>query len=744
MKVVAVSLEEVPGRVFDYAVPEELSDGICPGLRIRVPFGKKETLGYVIAVAERERENLPLFSGEADSGDEKPNLRYISGIDSPHPFLSPALIELARFTADYYCAPLGTAIRCVLPAPVRSGKSKPKEQFFVSPVVPAPEIKLTPKQKELLENIRRVDGGWLQHLCREFGCSAGMFHTLAAHGAIEIEKKQQRRNPLANRKILPTAPLALTDEQAEALRVISEEIEVTDRKPKPVLLFGVTGSGKTEVYLQAIAKVLEKGGSSIVMVPEIALTPQTVQRFTARFGGQVAVLHSALSDGERYDEWHRIRRGEAKIVVGPRSAVFAPVGNLGLIVVDEEHEPSYKQEETPRYHARDIAVMRAVKENCAVVLGTATPSMETWVNVRRGKYRKAVLLRRVMDRPLPFVQIVDMRTEMQKTGHPQLFSELLIEAMRQRLERGEQIILFLNRRGYSSSLQCPACGHKETCESCSVTMTYHKTDDCLRCHICGAWRRPPPVCPACGSPAFKYAGFGTQRVENILSAILPQARVLRMDADSTARRHGHDEILSLFQSGRADILIGTQMIAKGHHFPNVTLVGVLAADMSLHQPDFRAAERTFQLLAQVSGRSGRGEIPGEVFIQTYTPDHPAVIHSRTADFERFAEVELAEREQWGYPPFCHLVLLSFFGESEATVSETAARYETALRKQKAGEISPAVPAPLTRAKGNYRYQIIVRNNSVQQILNALRAVMKTYPPGTAVGMIADVDALGLS
>jgi len=517
------------------------------------------------------------------------------------------------------------------------------------------------------------------------------------------------------------------------------------RPPPPVLLHGVTGSGKTEVYLQAIAHVLARGGGAIVLVPEIALTPQTVQRFAGRFGGRVAVLHSALSEGERFDEWHRIRDGGARVVVGPRSAIFAPVADLALIVVDEEHEPSYKQDEAPRYNARDTAVMRGWMEGCGVILGSATPAMESWANARRGKYVLARIENRVEDRSMPTVEIADMRLETARAGHAQVFSQRLLEAMRDRLAGGEQVILFLNRRGYATSLVCPKCGFVAECEACSVAYTYHQTDSRLRCHICGACATVPAACPGCGDPAFRYAGFGTQRIETIVKTCFPQARVARLDADAAARKHGSDEILAEFRTGRTDILIGTQMIAKGHHFPNVTLVGVLLADSSLHMPDYRAGERTFQLLAQVSGRAGRGEIPGHVIVQTYTPDHPAIEAARTADFERFAEQELRLRRDGGFPPYSHVVCLTFKGRDEGKVAFAA----NALRKALApllpagADCPEPMPSPLARAKGDYRYQMLLRAPAARALVASLRQALKTAPPPDAVTLAVDVDALSI-
>jgi len=804
-----VATEVSVGRLFDYRVPDALAPRLAVGQRVRVPFGGRTLSAYVVAL---EAEAAPAIGpsdlfGMSDGSDksdvsDRPRpggLRAILAIEDEAPFLSPVLLELARWMADYTCATFELALRCMLPAAVRNRTVKAKERLYVTPCEGT--FDLTPRQAELLANLRRVGGGWLNSLTREFACTPQTLKTLAEKGAAVIAVRQMRRDPLANRTVLPTRPLPLMPEQAAALAQViaavdagaaaatcaahgrglesgarasspasadtwsaagrspgvspaGEDARAPDlvhvrapAPPKPVLLFGVTGSGKTEVYLQAIAHALQRGLGAIVLVPEIALTPQTVQRFASRFGARIAVLHSALSDGERYDEWHRIRNGEAVVVVGPRSAVFAPVRNLGLIVVDEEHEPSYKQDEAPRYNARDAAVMRGWMERCAVVLGSATPAMESWLNVEKGKYVVAHLTRRVAGRPMPRVNIVDMRVETAKAGHVQIFSGVLLEALKLRLERGEQSILFLNRRGYATSLVCPKCGAVAECPSCSVAYTYHQADTCLRCHICGGWRPVPETCPGCGDPAFKFTGFGTQRVEIALKRCFPQAQVLRMDADVTARKNSHDELLAVFKSGRADILIGTQMIAKGLDFPNVTLVGVLAADASLHMPDFRAAERTYQLLAQVSGRAGRAELPGEVYVQTFSPDHPAVRAAASDEgFAPFAAAELAERRAGGYPPYTHLACVTFKGPDEAKVRFVAESVERGLRRALAGTnvlLSEACPAPLAKAKDHYRYQLLLRAPTARAITRPLCALLAKTRLAPDVALAIDVDALSL-
>jgi len=551
------------------------------------------------------------------------------------------------------------------------------------------------------------------------------------------------RDPFAGDVVLRSGPLELTPEQVKALAFVLEPLE--RRETAVILLHGITGSGKTEVYLQAIADVLSRGRGAIVLVPEIALTPQTVERFMGRFGTGVAVLHSLLSEGERHDEWHRIRDGGARIVIGARSAVFAPVADLGLIVVDEEHEPSYKQEEPPRYQARDVAVMRGVMDDCAVLLGSATPSLESWHNAKAGKYRLVDLPRRADNRKMPAVRVVDMRIETQRTGHVSVFSRDLLEAMRLRLDRSEQTMLFLNRRGYSTSLVCPRCGHVARCGQCSVACTYHRHTDDLRCHLCGGVTAVPERCPGCGDPAFKFTGVGTQRVEDIVRRCFPAASVQRMDADVTTSRDSYERIFGDFRVGKIDILIGTQMIAKGLHFPNVTLVGVVYADLSLHMPDFRAGERTFQLLAQVAGRAGRGDVSGEVIVQTYTPMNPSIQAARRVDYEGFSDQEIEFRRELGYPPFAHLVCVTLRGASEERVSYCA----TILSQRLAKAVSPAVvvsgaaPAPLARIKGLYRHQVMLRCRSVKAMTGPLRAVLDGFRWPADVAIAVDVDALHL-
>ena len=739
-----VAIEQVPGTLFTYAVPPGMA--VCVGHKVMVPWRRVYHVGYVVALtahalyAPAEPEPPPqgmLFDLPPES-----KIKPIAEIADPLPYFSACTIALLKWMADYYSVGFTLALRSALPAPVREHGSRVLERLMVTPLLPPPPHlpPLTKRQRALYEEVVRVDGGPLSPLCAELHTTPATLRKLAKLGYIRCEREAVGRSPLAHRRILPSAPLPLTSSQAAALAAIL----AADR---PILLFGVTGSGKTEVYMQAIAQTLAVGRSAIVLVPEISLTPQTVNRFAARFGTLVAVLHSALSDGERHDEWHRIRRGEARVVVGPRSAVFAPVHNLGLMIVDEEHDSGYKQDESPRYSARDVAVMRAHLEKARCILGSATPSLESWLNATtRGKYCLVRMPERVGASTLPTVYTLDMREEARPGQPPPIFSQALLEAIRLRLNQGEQVILFLNRRGYAPTFQCEHCGAPATCPHCSAKLTYHTKDDTLRCHLCGYWQRPFSACPDCGKPTFKHIGFGTQRVEAALKSLIPAARIIRMDADSTARRHSHDELLSAFRAKEADILLGTQMIAKGLDFPNVTLVGILAADRSLNIAyDFRAAERTFQLIAQVSGRAGRGDLPGEVYVQTFLPDHPAIQAAADCDYERFARQELALRQELDLPPFRKLACITFTGKNEEAVAKAAQSAEKRFAAIKGLLTSPATPAPLERKEDLWRWQLLLRSNASNAIAAACERVLpKATRLSPTLRILVDIDAVFLN
>ena len=755
---VSVAIDLALDRLFTYEVPAELAEKLLVGQLLRVPFSGRIVRGFAMSVQEEPPERDVRSRGGAEARREEvqgyllPGMersrgnafKSILGIEDESPFFSPELLKLVKWIASYTHSPIETALKAALPAAVLKPSVKPKELLYVEPVADVAGEGLTKHQAQLLSELRRVGGGWMQQLVREFKTSASTLRSLAERGAVSIAPRVSRRDPLSGRRVMATSPLKLNEEQGRALDVINSAT-------KPVLLHGVTGSGKTEIYLQAIARALDEGRGAIVLVPEISLTPQTVRRFAGRFGDQVAVLHSALSDGERYDEWHRIRTGEARVVVGPRSAVFAPVRNLGLIVVDEEHDPSYKQDETPRYHARDVAVVRARIEGAIAVLGSATPSLESWKNALDGKYALASVPNRVAGRSLPAVHLVNMDQEAEKTGHAPIFSSFLLDAIHHRLERGEQTILFLNRRGYSRVLECPDCAWVAECPDCSVPYTYHKADNCLRCHVCGGWIHVPAQCPNCHTTDFSYTGIGTQRAEAALRRCFQHARILRMDADSTSRKLSHDDILSAFRAGKADILIGTQMIAKGLDFPNVTLVGVLNADTSLHRPDPRASERTYQLLAQVSGRAGRAEKPGEVYLQTFSPEAPAIAAAASdGGFVAFATQELRARKESYFPPYCRMAVLLFRAKDEVLAQSWADLYAKSLaswakRFNTANEadfvrVSQAEEAPLLKAEGWFRYQVVVRAPSAKDIVAAVMWMESARPAPKELRVSFDVDA----
>jgi primosomal protein N' (replication factor Y) len=726
-----VATQNAIDRTFDYAIPGHLADRVRPGSRVKVPFGTRVVEGYVLALADTT----------AHTGKLKPILETIGD----RPWLSETLLRLAAWMASYYLAPVELCLAAMLPAPVRRADAGFKLRLRIERVDPPPADAPEPtaRQREILDILARTGSVALAAFCREWRVSSTTVRKLEESGFVAITEQAERRDPMAGRRILPSQPLPLTDEQAAAKALVCAAMDdaFAGRRTAPVLLHGVTASGKTEVFLQCIADALEQGRGAIALVPEIALTPQTIQRFASRFGTAVAVLHSQLGDGERHDEWHRIHTGEARVVVGPRSAVFAPVERLGVIIVDEEHEPSYKQDETPRYHARDVAVMRGALEPCVVVLGSATPSLESWRNAQTGKYRLATLTRRAVDQTMPRTEIVDMRAEVAARGALPVFSERLVAAIRRRLELGEQTMLFLNRRGYAPTVMCPKCGRAEHCDNCSIGMTFHLDDDLLRCHLCGAFRQVPETCPDCGAPDCKYSGIGTQRVETIAKRLFPRARIQRMDADVTSRKFSHEEIIGRFRAGKIDILIGTQMIAKGLDFPNVTLAGILNADAGLHIPDFRASERTFQLIAQMAGRCGRGATPGDVLVQTLSPEHPAIVHARTEDFQGFAAIELAERRELAYPPFTRFTCITLRGRDATQVAAYAQRLADAIGPSDRFILGGPNPAPLERAKQDWRYQITLRGAGASTIAAAIRQGLAAAKPPAGVAVVLDIDAL---
>ena len=725
-------------RAFDYAIPEELTGQVTLGAKVRVPFKSREIVGYVV--------ELP---GEVSEYQGK--LKFVLQVLSKSAFLPPVLIELAQWMAHYYCAPLTTALLSVLPKAVRRADAAFKQRLWVEPLTAAlpepvvPALKKARAQMAAWDYLQAFGPGWLAELAEKSGVGAASWKALAERNLVSIEARTQDRDPFLHAPVAESAPHEMNAEQLAALKVIGEEI--TAAKPRVVLLHGVTGSGKTEVYLQAIARVLALGKSALVLVPEIALTPQTVEHFRARFIGQkvgVAVLHSHLSSGERHDQWQHIRAGRARIVIGARSAVFAPLDDLGIIVVDEEHEHSYKQEESPHYHARNVAVMRGHLERVAVVLGSAAPSLESYHHAKEGKYRLVELLQRVEEIQMPVTHVLDIRAS-KKGDAPVLLAPRLVEAIQARLDVHEQAIIFLNRRGYSSSLQCPQCGYVEMCPNCSVALTFHRRAEKLRCHLCDFSGGVPHACPQCGFAPFKYAGSGTEKVEHALVDAFPKARIERMDSDNMRAKDAYGKTLGAFAEGKIDILVGTQMIAKGLHFPRVTCVGVINADLALQIPDFRASERVFQLLMQVSGRSGRGQVRGEVFVQTRVPFHPAIQFARHHDYTGFVEQELEFRRGLHYPPYERFILVTARGRNEEKtlfVLENLAK-EMERLDLPGTEITGPSPAPIARIEGRYRFQVFLRTRRIMAVTPRLRPLFmdRAWPDDVRVSV--DVDPVDL-
>ena len=740
-----VSLEIALRKEFDYLIPPGLIGQVEIGTRVQAPFGARKIFGTVTALAE-----------ESSYTNLKPLLRIVGA----QTLVTPKILKLARWIGEYYCCPPEIALKSVVPEAVRKKEEGWKKQLYVRALPSMGEFPALPRRQQevwnIIEERREVALAELLELAET---TAATIRKLEDRGLVEITSEITERDPYAREHILPSQLLSLNDAQANVLQKVKAAMnrDLSTIPPPPsstFLLHGVTGSGKTEIYLQAIAHALEQGKGAIVLVPEISLTPQTVERFKARFSAGklqtlVAVLHSHLSAGERHDEWHKIRQGRARIVIGARSAIFAPVDPLGLIIVDEEHEQTYKQEEAPRYHARDVAIMRGQMENAVVLLGSATPSLESYHNAKKGKYALLELPERVDDQKMPRVRIVDMRQAATKEKGNLLFSPQLKEAIHQRLERQEQTILFLNRRGWATALQCPLCGYVASCPNCSVSLTYHRIEQRLICHICGEIEKVPLICPneKCKNPAIRYAGMGTQRVEETLGKLFPQARLRRMDSDTMKRKDDYRKTLGDFRAGRIDILVGTQMIAKGLHFPNVTLVGIIHADSALHQPDFRASERTFQLLTQVSGRAGRGDVEGEVFVQSFTPFHPAIQYARRHDFVGFYDQEIEFREQLKYPPVTRVALLTLKGRNEDKVKFSAEHLKRELEKI-LGDIKDLIwagpaAAPLERAETFYRYHIMMRTRAMSKLSLTLAKALPMHTLPEDVNLYADIDPVNL-
>ena len=743
--VARVQLEGAAAMELDYVIPEELAGKVEVGSRVTVPLQNRRVNAVVL--------ELPQESAH------RGRLKEVAALIGQRPMFTPALLKLARWMADYYLVAPHQVLRTMLPQAVREKPGSFVTDSHLKLVKsPAPEVweklqQRAPMQARVIEVLRSFKGeATLSQIRRDVPRATALLQPLLKAGWITRSEVRVERDPFQDETFLPSAPHVLTAEQQAACARITAALEAGE-KTKPILLQGVTGSGKTEVYLRCIAQVLERGGTALVLVPEISLTPQTIERFKARFSDRherIAVLHSHLSDGERHDEWFKIHEGRADIVIGARSAIFAPLERLGIIIVDEEHEPSFKQDETPRYHARDLAVVRGSLEACVVLLGSATPSLESFENAAAGKYDLVKLTQRTDGKTLPLIRIVDMRMERRKgTGvsvaQASILSEKLRAAITARLEKKEQSILFLNRRGFNTSLSCLSCGETVQCQDCSIPMTLHKHESRLVCHVCGARRLPPSKCPSCNEPGLKFSGFGTERVEEVVRAVFPQARVARVDTDTIRRKHQLRDLLRDFRAQKLDLLIGTQMIAKGLDFPNVTLVGVLNADLALSLPDFRAAERTLQLLVQVAGRAGRGEVKGEVVVQTHAPHSPAVQFARHNDFEGFAQQELEQRRAFHYPPYSHVVILASRGQHQALAELALQTLHRRLAEGLPAEVIMGEPAPCALAKshGQFRFQLLLRTPKIRPLCRHIRQVLRGTALPEEVTVTWDVDPVSL-
>ena len=736
--VATVILEQGPDAAYDYLVPDRFCDPdrtdrlLQPGRRVRVPFGRsnRKVVAYCVQLEIRS----------VDPG----RLKEVAEVIDATSLLSPAMLRLTRWMADYYLCPWGQVLEAVVPAGVRKRAGTREVQMLRVPEDVLGEIakvKLPPKQRHVLELLAAHGKPMTQAQLAEIaGCTSGPIRQLLKKGLIESERLRVGSR-LAETEVTPReARLELNDDQLQALRTIDTALE--SGQPHGIVVHGVTGSGKTEVYLQAIERVVGYGRQAIVLVPEISLTPQTVRRFRSRFDS-VAVLHSHQTQVERHEQWQRIASGAVQVIVGARSAVFAPTPYLGLIVIDEEHESTFKQDTAPRYHARDVAWQRALAEKIPLVVGSATPSLEAWHRSEQGDWQRVTMPRRIMNRPLPDVAIVDLRDPVQSRGSRGGISRVLQQAITAALSDHGQVILLLNRRGFSTHIQCPACGFVLECPNCELSLTFHRQQQRAICHYCDYFQSPPPDCPDCKSQAIRYGGLGTQKLEDEIRARFPKHLCARMDTDSMRVRGSHEELLDRFGRGEIDILLGTQMIAKGLDFPNVTLVGVVNADTALHLPDFRAGERTFQLVAQVAGRTGRGVKGGRVLVQTFSPEHFALQAAVRHDFLRFAKQEFALRKQLQYPPFGALVRLVVRGPSEEVTRSVADDLARRLKQSGGDEptlrVMGAAPASISKLRNNYRFQIHLLAAEIDCLRRIVDLATTGFKPPREIVWTVDVD-----
>lgn len=804
MQKVAKVIVDVPtmqtDQPFTYLVPENLNEQLAVGMRVEVPFGNgnRHVQGFVLAIEPMAATVLdetnvqlkelvavldlkPVLNTEmlalADYMKEKTFAFKITCLQTMLPSVMRADYQKYIYLTDELSEELQDQLfygleeiswdqaqeRGILPQlmPLRkqqkvdiryevTTRNKVKMVRFIQAAKEfeqLEEIRLglrkgAKKKEQLLYYLQRLGTEKITAVkeMKELGFSTALLNEAAKNGWLTFIEKEAYRDPFANQTFEKTTALSLNAEQQVAVETILQSVQ--EQQSQTYLLEGITGSGKTEVYLQVIAEVLNQGKTAIMLVPEISLTPQMVQRFKSRFGEHVAVMHSGLSQGEKYDEWRKIERGEAEVVVGARSAIFAPIENIGVIIIDEEHEASYKQEETPRYHARDLAIWRSEYHHCPVVLGSATPSLESRARAQKNVYQRLRLTQRANQAAtLPTIDVVDMRQEVEN-GNVSSFSMSLQEKLQERLEKNEQSVLLLNRRGYSSFVMCRDCGYVLPCPNCDISLTLHMDSKTMKCHYCGHEERIPYRCPNCGQDKIRYYGTGTQKVEEELQTLLPDSRILRMDVDTTRRKGAHEKILRTFGEGQADILLGTQMIAKGLDFPNVTLVGVLNADTALNLPDFRSSERTFQLLTQVSGRAGRAEKPGEVIIQSFNPEHYAIQLAKAQDYEDFYTKEMYIRHRGDYPPYYFTVQIT---ASHPEENEAAKQMFQIARKLKQGLSPQAIllgptPNAIMRVNNRYFYQVIIKYKQEPMLQPLLKEILTDTQRATARGLKLSIDA----
>lgn len=708
-------------QIYHYAVPERFRAELCLGSRVLVPFGRRQLAGYVVG-----------FRSQAAVEQVKDILEVLNA----QPAFTPELYTLARWMAERYLCTTAQALQCIA-APSRGAGPRYEEGVYAAPGTPTDYEKLTPKQRQVWRTVREHPGLTRAQAAVLSGATPGVVVRLLEKGVLSTSRRSVSRDPYPVTRTVAELP-RLTVEQLSALEAIDKGFQA--QRKEVFLLHGVTGSGKTEIYLRAAASALVRGRQVLVLVPEITLATQLIHQFKARFGGLVAVLHSRLGTGERYDEWNRIFRGEAPVVVGARSAVFAPLQNIGLIVLDEEHEPGYKQEEAPRYLTGDVARARAALSKAVVVLGSATPALRTYAGALTGQQHQLLkLTSRVDGRSLPQVRVVDLREELQ-AGNQHVFSRYLAGKIREKLDQRQQVLLFLNRRGLATIVLCRTCGEALSCAHCAISLTYHR-DGFLHCHYCGHRRSLPAACPHCGSERLSRFGTGTQKVEEETRRLFPGVRVLRLDGDTVTRKRSHDRLLTDFREGQADILIGTQMIAKGLDLPGVTLVGVVNADTTLLLPDYQSAERTFQLITQVAGRAGRGPVSGEVVVQTYRPDHYSIQAATSQNYEQFFIREMTLRREMGYPPFATLARVLFRGRVEFQVEQAARHFRELLELPAGGRIQVMGPAPppVPKIKDYYRRHLILKAPKRKELRIVLEEALDKFEAGERNKVIVGID-----